>query len=211
MERLDHDLDYRWHRALNAFHEGRKTGEWAHWMYEAKAAADEVARLVLLFGMERRGDLPKVHHQCSHDIQGQPVTDNHLTCALGTECRNCVFLLALDTMTGAPEDIDTAKAWTCVTHILSESGKQGLMLDTSEGFLQTVDDQMYWRNVYESMSAQDPDEEEIESERLRAIQSRFGGLCPRCGTPLHVGGGFFAYNRTCRKCHYHDSGAIDGE
>lgn len=57
MERLDHKMSHPWHVALNAM-EGHTS-----WMYEAKGMADEVPRLVTLFGMERAGKLAKVHHQ----------------------------------------------------------------------------------------------------------------------------------------------------
>lgn len=45
------------------------------------------------------------------------------------------------------EDKDLAKAWTCAGHIVTEGG------DTAnEGFVLTVDDRMYWDNVYHSLS-----------------------------------------------------------
>ena len=125
-------------------------------MYLAKRAAEERPRLQRLFEMERSGDLPKLHRQCSHS-EVEKVVDNHLTCCLGVECRKCPELLALESMSPAGKpDIDYAKSWTCVGHILHESGKQ--LLDTSEGFILTTDDRIYWDCVYDSMAGYDSEE-----------------------------------------------------
>lgn len=161
-KRLDHNLDHAWHVVLNDFNQSHKP--WQYWMYEAKSAADEIVRLPLLFAMERTGKLPAIHHQCSHDVDGQSVADNHLSCALGVACRDCPFLKALDNVKATPEQIDQIKAWTCVTHILNEQGKRPHEFDTSEGFVITEDDKLYWQNVYASMSGNDPENDEDDPD-----------------------------------------------
>lgn len=163
-------LDHAWHVALNQYEAPHDFDDVArdpaadskHFMYEAKDAASEVSRLALLFGMERRGELARRHHQCSHDRDGAPVPDNHLTCCLGVECRACPHLAALDRVREGrdyrvqppmgvefPDEYrDVMKAWTCVTHILMRGG------DTAnEGFVLTTDDRMYWDNLYSSLAS----------------------------------------------------------
>lgn len=150
IERVRHE----WHVAINRHHypeAGRS--ERSPWMYAAKDAAGEVYRLPLLFKMEREGTLPKIHRQCSHSAPAEIVA-NALSCCLGVKCATCPQLLALDAMKAAPDDIDRAKAWTCVAHILSEGGDVA-----GEGFVLTTDDRMYWDNVYSSLSGGDPDGE----------------------------------------------------
>lgn len=147
-ELLDHDTNYRWHRAINKFHEGKiGKGDWQHWMYKAKRAAYELPRLTRLFGMERTGTLPEFHKQCSYS-KAVPI-DNYLQCCLGVKCAECKELLALDEADMSDERKDLAKAWTCIAHILTIPYTQ---VDTSEGYILTVSDRMYWQNVYESMS-----------------------------------------------------------
>lgn len=173
-------LDHAWHVELNQYgaphgfipddangfdpaHDGKS------FMYEAKSVAAELPRLALLFGMERRGELAQRHHQCSRDDHGEAVTDNHLTCCLGVECRKCPHLAAIDRVTTgrdysvrpsveAPipdEQRDVLKAWTCATHILMRGG------DTArEGYILTTDDRMYWQNVYASLAGGDPGDDE---------------------------------------------------
>lgn len=159
-DRIDSQLDNKWHRALNTFNYHRKPFE--TWMYEAKRAADELHRLALLFKMEREGKLPAVHHQCSHDETGEAVPDNHLTCCMGVECRACPFLLAFDAIDAPAEQIDQIKAWTCITHILQGTGSDTQSFDTSEGYIKTTDDMMYWRNLYSSLAGMADDEDTDE-------------------------------------------------
>lgn len=175
-------LDHAWHVALNQYdapwdHDGEEADplKGKSFMYEAKRVADEVPRLALLFGRERRGELPQIHHQCSHDRAGQPVPDNHLTCCLGVECRKCPHLAAIDRVTTGrdytvrpsveipipDEQRDVMKAWTCATHILMRGGDRA-----REGYILTTDDTLYWQNLYASLAAgqpEDPDEPEDHS------------------------------------------------
>lgn len=155
MDRPDHNFTHRWHVAINRFCWPKagdppvvRSGD-NHWMYEAKNAADEVPRLTRLFMMERTDALPKIHRQCSHAAP-EPVIDNVLTCCLGVKCAACPELQAIGTMEGTPEEIDTAKAWTCVAHVLSKGGDFA-----GEGYILTTDDRMYWENVYRSLSGSD--------------------------------------------------------
>lgn len=148
MERVKYPLIHEWHVAINKHHAGKiGTPDWKHWMYEAKALADEVPRMALMIGKERLGELDKSHRQCSMtpDI---PMPTNYLKCCLGTKCSECPELLALNNMERVtPEEIDMAKAWTCAAHILSEGGDR-----EGEGYLLDVSDRMFWDNVYKSLS-----------------------------------------------------------
>lgn len=109
-----------WHGALN----GKQIGvdQAPHWMYTAKMVADEVPRMILLFEHERRG-LATHYKMCGHDPRpATPLPDNHLTCALGKQCRKCPFLARIEAQEKMTNEAkDEAKAWTCATHILLES------------------------------------------------------------------------------------------
>lgn len=146
---------HQWHVALNGYKPD--DGMAPSWMYEAKRAVAESKRLALLFSMERQGKLPAVHRQCSHSAD-EAIADNRLTCCLGVECRACPELLALDKTVGvSSEFIDEAKAWTCVSHILHTRG--GGWVDTSEGYVLTTGDHMFWERVYENLSMPDGSED----------------------------------------------------
>lgn len=155
--RLEYPLTQEWHVAINRHVDAeREAGrEWPRFMYDAKTTADEVPRMVMLFKMERESSLPSTHQQCSRSPV-EKVPDNHLTCCLGTKTRECPHLLALEKIVRCtPEDIDTAKAWTCASHILSKGGDR-----MGEGYMLRVDDRMYWDRVYESLSTEFPTEGE---------------------------------------------------
>lgn len=159
MERPNSRLLHEWHVRINQHADKLGHDAWPSWMYMGKDLADEVPRMALLHGMERRGELAKKHVQCHNavcDNTPQEVPDNHLRCCLGVECRACPHLLALNAAKLTPEQVDYAKAWTCAAHMLAETKGHG---DTSgEGWLQTVDDRMYWARLYENMAASDPDD-----------------------------------------------------
>jgi hypothetical protein len=151
MERTKYPLNHEWHVAVN-----RHSDEWSkadkewdemRFMYEAKTMADEVPRMVMLFRQERENALPQTHQQCSMQAPG-PVKDNHLTCCKGVKTRKCPHLLALEKIARCtPDDVDTAKAWTCAAHIVSTGGDM-----MNEGFLLRVDDRMFWDNVHASLA-----------------------------------------------------------
>lgn len=149
--------DHEWHMRINEYeapHGGPRTdrgfdpaSDGKSFLYEAKTVAVEVPRLAYWFARERLGELPTSHRQCSHS-PSEPIPDNHLTCCLGVECRTCPHLAVIDRVEKAtPEQRDAMKAWTCATHILMRGG------DTArEGYVLTTDDQMYWRNLYDSLA-----------------------------------------------------------
>ena len=151
VKRLTYPLEQEWHCAINRHHKvqrqaGKDWGE-ASFMYEAKRMADEVPRMVVLFKQERDSALPQVHQQCSAQAPVS-VKGNHLSCCLGVKARECPHLLALDKIERCtPDDVDTAKAWTCAAHIVSQGGD--LM---GEGYMLRVDDRMFWDSVYASLS-----------------------------------------------------------
>lgn len=147
--RSDHRLMHEWHVQINRFGEERGHDKFDEYkfMYEAKSAADEIPRLQMLFGRERRNQLPKGHQQCSH-CAPEPVQNNHLTCCLGERCSECPMLQAIEKMDRPDDDKDFAKAMTCATHIISKGGDMA-----GEGFVLTVDDRMFWGNVYQSLSS----------------------------------------------------------
>lgn len=155
MNRLDNTFSHEWHVAINKFNDGKQgTEDWCHWMYEAKAAADEVPRLAALFAREREGNLPKVHVQCEHCAPDhQHIEDNRLTCCIGIDCRACPHLMAIDSAKLTDEQKDQAKAWTCAAHIISEGGDFA-----NEGYILTKDDRMFWDGVYNSLAASDDGE-----------------------------------------------------
>lgn len=151
MSRPDHGFLHRWHVAINDYTRDAD-GPWdkLRFMYEAKTMADEVPRLTYLFGLERRGELPKMHRQCSHQ-EPEPIEDEHLTCCLGVECRECPMLKAVEGADLSGEEQDAAKAWTCVAHIVSEGGDPA-----GEGYVLTESDRIYWECVHASLASPAP-------------------------------------------------------
>lgn len=149
------NFDHAWHVAINRHSDEQREAEkeWPRFMYDAKHASQEVKRLALLFEHERNGKLAKTFRWCSCCADSKHVVDNHLTCCLGTECRKCPHLVALEKAKLTAEQIDEAKAWTCVAHILVNGGDV-----MGEGFVTTVDDRMFWDGVHESLA--NPPEEE---------------------------------------------------
>ena len=146
--------DHEWHVALNKYNSPKMGEDYQHWMYEAKAAALEVERIARVFKAEREGTLKKLHKQCS---MSEPVElkENFTTCALGQKCRECPHLIAIAAAKMPIEQVDMAQAWTCVGHILIELGKWPY-IDTSEGFILTEDDKLFWQTMYKSSMAQEP-------------------------------------------------------
>lgn len=163
MNRPDRNFTHRWHVAINQFiwHSGNP--KWTRdfskhrFMYEAKTASDELPRLMVLFAMERTGKLRTVHQQCSHS-EPEPIVKNELTCCLGVKCAECPELQGVAAMEGTPEEIDTAKAWTCVAHILSKEGDVA-----GEGYILTTDDRMYWDRLHANLAMPNPDADEPDA------------------------------------------------
>lgn len=105
--------DNSWHQGINALSDqNRKAGEeFPHWLYHAKSAAHESYRAMYLFAADRE-------------------TDTQLQCALGKRCRDCSILQQIETSMIASRlsrlpseiddaDIDAAKVWTCIGHVLT--------------------------------------------------------------------------------------------
>lgn len=151
MNRMQRNFDHKWHCALNQFNCEKDVKDFQHWMYEAKRLWQEIPRLKILFKLEREGNLPKIHKQCSLSPE-IPIPENYLTCCLGIKCLKCPELQALKFIqTDNVEQIDEAKAYTCATHIISKGGDVG-----GEGYIVTVDDRMFWDNVCSSLRQGEP-------------------------------------------------------
>lgn len=135
MNRLAYPFYQEWHAAINKL--GRDGSHAPRWMYEAKAAADEVPRLARLFSLERRNILPPTQ-----------LKDSGLECCLGVKCAECDYLKALENMPRCtPEHSDIAKAWTCAAHIISEGG------DTANiGYVLTGSDRRHWSALHAIMA-----------------------------------------------------------
>lgn len=141
----------KWHEKLNdiCFSKGGKGHHAQDWIYESKRFCSALPRMVKLFESERTGKLTTVHKQCSIS-KVEKVVNNHLTCCLGTECAKCELLTPFDSCHLKAKEVDIIKAWTCGTHILHECNKR--FVDTTEGYIMTVDDRMFWDKVYDSLS-----------------------------------------------------------
>ena len=148
--RLTRGAMHHWHVAINA-HSTATGFASVRFMYEAKECAEEVPRLALLFEAARTDKLAKMMHRCSHDHEGTPVPENHLTCCLGVKCAACPHLLALDAAAVTDAERDVLKAWTCASHILTEGGDTAL-----EGYITTVDDRLYGDSVHSSLMGDAP-------------------------------------------------------
>lgn len=109
-----HRASSPWHNGINALaDQASEAGEeWPRWLYDTKSAAHESYRAIYLFAADREAD-------------------TGLKCAMGKKCRNCPILQTVErTMIAArgrekfpadidEADIDAAKAWTCIGHILT--------------------------------------------------------------------------------------------
>ena len=127
MSRIDHP----WHVGINRYNDKmREKGEpFNHGLYNAKTAAQEASRLMYLWASDR-------------------VKDTGLECALGVKCRDCPILGEIEAACiesrdaekfGRPdieiEDIDFAKTWACIGHVLQERPNEffdGGLLSTAE-------------------------------------------------------------------------------
>ena len=131
------------HRVINRMNDKDRSRN--GFLYQMKDAIQEIRRLSYLHKAERLGMLPDIHRQCSLSPE-EKVTDNHLTCCLGIECRNCEILKGLEDVEYDDEVIDEIKAWTCLVHALKESDY------TNDGIINDETDRMYWDNYMKSMS-----------------------------------------------------------
>jgi hypothetical protein len=140
--RKRHNLSHEWHCKLNKFNDIKKS-KFEHWMYEAKRIWEALPSMIKSFELESTGKLTKEYKHCSMS-PAIPLKDNKLNCCLGKVCRDCDYLKALSGL----ENENEAKAYTCISHILHNIEK----CDTSEGYLLTDDDKMFWQNTYKSLA-----------------------------------------------------------
>lgn len=159
MDWLTSGVDNIWHVWFNS--KGHDST-----MYAFKEMLHELQRLPMLFRRQREGTLPKVHQQCSVSAP-VPIKDNKLTCCLGVNVAECPILKDLEAKIAerrktdariTDEQIDGVKGATCCWHILKESEMgRNHTFDTSEGYILTEGDRMYWDNVYKNLAAGDPE------------------------------------------------------
>jgi len=159
MDWLTRDVGQVWHEWFNGEKDHDRT------KYAFKEMLLELARLPKLFKAQREGTLPKTHQQCS--LSAPVAIGNRLTCCMGVNVAECPILKSLESYFTnrrehykgiTDEEMDGVKAATCCQHILRESNMgRKVLFDTSEGYILTESDRMYWDNVYESMSRRPDD------------------------------------------------------
>lgn len=166
LERCGMGTDHRgcgtnaWHSAINRFADsdtfkrpdhGGSSKPWPRMMYLAKMVSDEVPRMILLFERERIG-LATHYKMCGLDPSpATPLPDNHLRCALETECRKCPYLAAIESAPDMSNEAkDEAKAWTCATHILQQSSEDSYL----EQFLRDKGDDAFDDQLASSFGAE---------------------------------------------------------
>ena len=160
MDWFTRDVGQVWHEWFNSEKDHDST------KYAFKEMLLELARLPHLFKAHREKTLPKVHQQCSVS-KPVPIDNSKLTCCLGVDVSTCPILKSLEGYFAkrrkfytsiTEEQMDGVKAATCCQHILRESemGRRHTF-DTSEGYVLTESDRMYWDNVYANLAGADPD------------------------------------------------------
>lgn len=143
-----------WHEWFNSEKDHDST------KYAFKEMLLELERLPRLFKAQREGKLPKVHQQCSLSAP-EPIGEK-LTCCLGVDVSTCPILKSLEAkfVEGrerykdiTDDQIDGVKAATCCQHVLRESEMgRSHTFDTSEGYILTESDRLYWDNVYRNLA-----------------------------------------------------------
>lgn len=145
--------EHAYHVGINAYAEKERTAgvKWDNyrWLYEAKSAAHETYRLMYLFEADRKAD-------------------TGLICALGARCRDCPILTTIEAELVAQRDhpkfprdiedadIDAAKIWTCIAHILHEREHpvDGVFVASARDREEASDDAERWAAIAEG----DPEE-----------------------------------------------------
>lgn len=109
-----HRADHAWHVGINRLADKARTAgeEWPRWLYKTKSAAHESYRGMYLFAADRE-------------------KDTGLVCAKAVRCRDCPILQEIDASyaearanqkwpsAAEDSDVDAAKVWTCIGHILT--------------------------------------------------------------------------------------------
>lgn len=175
---LRSDTDHLWHVWINQYSEQQRVDKKPHpgSLYEYKSMVQALPWIGRQLGKERRGELAKVHQQCSH-CAPEPIKENKLICCLGVECAKCEILISLresvakrgqfyDKITD--EDVDHLCGLTCAWHIFttatSTPADGGWKVDTTEGYILDESDRMFWSNLYESLASSGPDEPEEKAK-----------------------------------------------
>lgn len=156
MDWLTSGVDNIWHVWFNSEKDHDST------KYAFKEMLHELQRLPRLFKRQREGSMPKVHQQCSLSAPVAIPDPNKLTCCLGKDVATCPILLDLEAKIAerrktdlriTDEQVDGVKGATCCWHILKESAMgRNHTFDTSEGYILTEGDRMYWDNVYKNLA-----------------------------------------------------------
>lgn len=172
---MKHTADNVWHGWINSegdrkdeadFIDPHHTG-----LYEFKSAMQMAGAtggwLAMKISKERMQALPMVHQQCSH-TQPEPMEANYLTCGFGVKLNGCPILNRLqsyfdkrmehpyESKNVTPEEIDEAKAMTCIWHMLMGK-KDGCYIDWNEGAVQDCSDRRFWDRVYSNLSEPMPE------------------------------------------------------
>ena len=151
---LSRDANQVWHEWFNKQESHDPT------MYAFKDMLLELPRLPLLFRGQRENTLPKKHKPCSLSKPIE-VKGDKLKCCLGEDTRECPILKGLEGYVASrkkpydipAEEVDKLKAATCCWHILKETNMgRKHKYDTTEGYILTEEDRMYWDNVYRNLS-----------------------------------------------------------
>ena len=173
------DADHIWHVWMNSGGGFEPDEQWGSRMapkslYEFKHLLEFLDYGHQVIQQAFTGQLPKVHRQCSRTTP-EPIANNCLKCsAFGTDVTDCKILLSIKTTFEAERQRELGKlgkvyehipdeemyrrmAQTCAWHIYREATRDDRFVDTSEGYLLTVGDRMFWGRVYESMAAIDQD------------------------------------------------------
>lgn len=171
-----YNADHIWHVWINHRQDERRGLEWEHSLYEFKSMLQ-----FLTYGRKQiqkafTGNLPKTHRQCSR-CAPEPIPNNHLSCCLGQEVTTCPILTSLKATVEeqrtritpfdgkahyanvTDEHLYRLMAQTCAWHIYHEAcnikDERTFYVDTSEGYLMSVSDRMFWDRIYNSLSYQD--------------------------------------------------------
>ena len=149
------DADHLWHVWLNRWN---KPNQFDHSMYEFKSMLQFLQYGARQLEQAFTETLPATHRQCSHSGV-EPIENNTLTCAFGTDVTKCEILASIrDTFSTEryrypvpDQEMYRVMANTCAWHMYTDPVRTGQLLDTSEGWLTDTSDRLYWSRVYASL------------------------------------------------------------